>query len=213
VGEGDFSGSELGASSDDGKSRSGMVDLSEGSLSDEGKLFIEFSNDRINLTDFQDFVEIEGREDAFHGFAHHGFAASWGADHQCVVKSCCCDGEGSFGENLSFDLLEIDFKGIRLLELVDVFVGGDGFYVFSLDEIVYEVLEMLDRMDDDVGDVFELEEVFFGDEEFFSSFSFGGEDTGEESVNSFYATVESEFAEKESVFDTFYVVDSVVLEE
>jgi len=107
------------------------------------------------------------------------------------VETRSSDSQSPLGKNLTSDLLEITFKGIRFLELMDIFAGGDGLDFTPSDEIVHEILKMLNRTNDDVGDVFEFEKVFFGDEKFFSSFPFGGEDAGEESVDPFYAAIQS----------------------
>ena len=90
------------------------------------------------------------------------------------MKSCGRDSERSFGENLAFDMFKIDFKRLSLLELVDVFVSCDIWDFFSLAEIFHDVLKMLDRVNGNIGNIFQFKEVFFGDEELFSASFFGG---------------------------------------
>jgi hypothetical protein len=41
------------------------------------------------------------------GFGEHGLTTTGSADHEDIVKSCCCDHESTLGGELTLDMAEI----------------------------------------------------------------------------------------------------------
>ncbi len=91
VRETDLSRRETRSSARDGNLGSGMVNLAERSLGDQGKIFGKLPDDGIDLTDFEDLFKSQRRQNARQGFAQQGFSAARRADQQEIVESCSCD--------------------------------------------------------------------------------------------------------------------------
>jgi len=89
--------SQIRSSTRDRDLRRGVVNLPKRSFDNQGRIFIQFSDHRIDLTDFQDFLEPKGRENTLEGLAEHGLSTSWGAHHDDVVQPCSSDGKRPFG--------------------------------------------------------------------------------------------------------------------
>ena len=91
-----------------------MVGSTEGSLTDERVLLLQFACNGVYLCGFKTFAEGEGRKDGGETFCHHGLATTRTADKNDVVSSCCCHLKGTFDVLLTFHLVKIVGEGEEL---------------------------------------------------------------------------------------------------
>src|SRR4051812_22918831 len=92
---------------------------------DEGLAGLEQADDAVNLRGLKGFFQSERRKNGGETFGEHRFAGAGRANQQNVVATSGGDFEGAFDGFLAFDIDEVNFFVVSLLEdFGDIDLGG-----------------------------------------------------------------------------------------
>ena len=127
-----LAGHGVGAASDEGDLRDGVVGCTEGALCDEPSASLQGSGNAVYLCGLEALCKGEGRQDAWQPPCDHALACARRPDHDEVVTTSGCYLECSFDVLLPLDIGEVELAmvlvGIELGTGVDdcgLKVGGD----------------------------------------------------------------------------------------
>lgn len=170
------------------------MDGSVGSGGDERVVFGEFAHDGVELTGFEDLAGGEWWEDGLEGFGEHGFATTRCSDHENIVEACSCYHECTLGCELTLDMAEItEMLGVLCDGFANTMLMSGSECGLSMDAPVYNLLEMLNGVVGDIGEICKLKRVFCWDKEAGISLLYRRHDHGEKSGYFLDITSQSQF--------------------
>ena len=194
VSERDFAWLCFGTAADDGSGGGGMMRRAERTGRDD---LVGFAGEGVNFGD-GDLLFGRGRwEEIGGGAGEEGFAGARRTGNEDVVVPGDSDGEGTFSERLTADVVENWCIFVCFCIFYNI-LGRvfDGLFVLEVEE---EFLEVFDTDESDVREEGSLCEVFQGDVDFRDVGGAGGLDDVNDAVNGTEGTVKREFADEKLV--------------